>query len=154
MNESIIVRDATNEDLGAIRELVHRCLAEFGLEMDYCSSDEDLLDLEATYGTGFFLAAFDHKGLVATAGVHRESETEGKLRKMYIDYRFRGIGLGRRMLNECLARSRSMGLRTLRLETTHQMKVAQHLYESAGFEEIADSPTSPRCHRTYQLRLE
>jgi ribosomal protein S18 acetylase RimI-like enzyme len=51
---------------------------------------------------------------------------------------FRGLGLGRAILAECLRRMRQRGARRMFVETDNYRDAALELYESAGFRVIQD----------------
>ena len=61
MDQSIRFREATNGDRERVQSLVASCLAEFETDIDFDSSDADLIDLEETYSRagGTFLLAVD-----------------------------------------------------------------------------------------------
>jgi GNAT superfamily N-acetyltransferase len=60
----------------------------------------------------------------------------GEIKRMYIRPQFRGLGLGKLMLNHLADFARSQGVAILRLETGIQQREAIGLYERAGFELI------------------
>ena len=79
----------------------------------------------------------------------------GELKRMYVRPAFRGLGLGKLMIEHLAAYARSHGVNILRLETgIHQLE-AIGLYERMGFERITpfgayrDDPLS----RYYEKRL-
>jgi GNAT superfamily N-acetyltransferase len=55
----------------------------------------------------------------------------------------RGSGIGRRLMEECIRRSRAAGARALTLHTTDMMRVAMRLYERMGFERAPDLDFAP-----------
>jgi GNAT superfamily N-acetyltransferase len=90
---------------------------------------------------GVFLVVRDEGGVpVACGGVARFDETRGELKRMYVLPRFRGRGLGRRILVELEAEARRLGYRALVLETGDLQQEALGLYESAGYERIPCYP--------------
>lgn len=58
---------------------------------------------------------------------------EPELRLLAVGPAGRGRGVGRRLMEECIRRSRDAGAATLTLHTTDMMRVAMGLYERIGF---------------------
>jgi putative acetyltransferase len=79
-----------------------------------------------------------------------------ELRKMYFLPEARGLGLGQRMLDGCLAAARGFGFTRCYLETLATMGEAARLYERNGFVRIA-APLGHTghfgCDRWYVRRL-
>lgn len=61
----------------------------------------------------------------------------GEVKRMYIRPQYRGLGLGKMMLNHLAAYARNHQVNVLRLETGIYQTEAMRLYERWGFEEIA-----------------
>lgn len=70
-------------------------------------------------------------GIVPLAGGRPE---DCELQKMYLSPEVRGLGLGGRLLRECLERARRRGFKRCYLETMAHMLEARRLYERHGFE--------------------
>jgi ribosomal protein S18 acetylase RimI-like enzyme len=56
----------------------------------------------------------------------------------------RGLGLGRRLTEECIRRCRELGIKVLALHTTDWMPVAKAMYERMGFVRDASFDFVPR----------
>lgn len=65
-----------------------------------------------------------------------------------------GRGIGKRLMLACIDRARREGKARMSLDTTDQMKVAQHLYESMGFRREPDQVFDDGFRlRVYELPL-
>jgi GNAT superfamily N-acetyltransferase len=68
---------------------------------------------------------------------------EPEVRLLAVEPAGRGGGVGRRLMEECVRRSRDAGAATLTLHTTDMMRVAMGLYERMGFARATDLDFTP-----------
>ena len=59
----------------------------------------------------------------------------GELKRLFVSASARGMGLGRRLVEEAEAAARDIGLRVLRLETGPELDPAVRLYRDLGYAE-------------------
>ncbi|HZU38424.1 MAG TPA: GNAT family N-acetyltransferase [Gemmataceae bacterium] len=78
--------------------------------------------------------------IVGSVAIIGTSETEAQLRWFLVDPSARGLGLGRRLLEEASTFCKHSGYRTVFLWTVSALTVAAHLYQSVGFQKVEEKP--------------
>jgi GNAT superfamily N-acetyltransferase len=81
---------------------------------------------------------------VGSVFVVKVNRSTAKLRLLLVEPRVRGCGLGRRLVEECIAFARDKGYRKLVLWTQSNLAAARHIYKQTGFKRVKREP-----HRTF-----
>ncbi|MFS2155814.1 GNAT family N-acetyltransferase [Pseudomonas sp. Pseusp122] len=105
-----------------VAEIVARFLREFDQSSERC-----------------WIAEKDGK-VIGSVFVVRHDETTAKLRMLYVDASARGLGIGKRLVEETLRFARQAGYKRIILWTTSILTDARKLYQGAGFHLVEEEP--------------
>ena len=102
---------------------------------------------------GILLIAQVDGKIVGTGALKRLGDGLGEIKRMYNRPQFRGLGVGKQMLNRLLEAGREYGYTSFMLDTPKWAYAAQHIYRSVGFEEVEEYPESeiPTDFRQYWM---
>ena len=106
--------------------LVAKILGEFAMQFDPAQEDVWVADL--------------HGAVVGSVFLMRSNDAQvAKLRLLYVDLAARGLGIGSRLVQKCIARARELGYGKLTLWTNDILVSARKIYQAAGFTLLEES---------------
>ncbi len=137
-----MIRDPGPGDIGWI---IHRHGVLYAEEYGWEASFEGLVAEIA----GRFIRSFDPKlehcwiaerddEVVGSIFLVRKSARVAQLRLLYVEPSTRGLGIGRRLVDECIAFAKAKGYRTMTLWTNSVLTSARKIYQAAGFELVKE----------------
>ena len=80
-------------------------------------------------------------------------DAPAELKRMWVASAARGLGVGRRLLQELERHARDAGVTVLRLETNHSLTEAIALYRRSGYVEVERFNDEPYAHHWFEKRL-
>jgi DNA-binding MarR family transcriptional regulator/GNAT superfamily N-acetyltransferase len=101
-------------------KLAIEVLAKFAREFDPRRYDGWIAEVNGRIAGSVFLMPGDEEGTA-------------KLRLLYVEPSGRGMGIGRRLVQRCIARARELGYRLMTLWTNSVLVSARRIYEAEGF---------------------
>jgi putative acetyltransferase len=152
---SYVLREATNADQPAIWTLISTVLRTYGIATDLRTTDQDLVDIRASYANkaGCFFVLLDGHRLIGTVALTQASESSCELCRMYLDSEYRSQGLGRLLLDKAISEAKDRSYAEMHLKTAAVLVDAICLYESVGFVRTSDVPVSKNCNLAMTMQL-
>ena len=143
-NANITLRPHRPGDIGWV---VSRHGALYAEEFGWDMSFEAMV---ARIGAGFidkFQPGLERAWIAEKNGIRigavflvRKSKTVAKLRMLLIEPEARGLGLGKRLVEECITFARAAGYRKITLWTHDFLLAARGIYLAAGFRMVSSEP--------------
>ena len=125
-------------DVDVLRTLFTEYANALGVDLSFQGFSEELLLLPGPYAppAGCAILAFvdlEPAGCVALRRIDRQT---CEMKRLFVRDDYRGLGIGRSLIERIIAQARVLHYRLMRLDTLPSMRKAQMLYESFGFYDI------------------
>lgn len=152
------IRVLRKEDNPVIASVIRSVLIELGVpKVGTAYADPELDNLKTAYQgerSCYFVVEQEGKviGGAGIAPLVGEAPEICELQKMYFLPSARGLGVGEKMIRQCLDFARENDFQLCYLETLPYMKAAQKLYRKAGFDYI-DGPMGNTGHTSCNVWL-
>lgn len=148
---SITIRRLQPEDNVELANVIRATLKEFGANRPgtvyFDPTTDNLYDLFQTPNS-FYQVAVHEGHVVGGGGIFHSDGLPAdtcELVKMYLLPAYRGIGLGSRLIQDCLDQAKNMNFKKVYLETMPELKEALRTYEKFGFNYL-DGPVGNTGH--------
>src|SRR4051812_40125255 len=86
--------------------------------------------------------------IVGSVFLVKKDEDVAKLRLLYVEPSARGLGIGKRLVDECIRFARQVGYKKISLWTQSNLTAARNIYERAGFQLL-----SQQKHKSFGKEL-
>jgi putative acetyltransferase len=156
------IRFIQPEDDVQVATIIRQVMTEFGCVGDgYSISDPEVDQMFLSYQgdtAAFFVIELNEKvlGCGGFGPLVGAPEHTCELKKMYFLPELRGLGMGKKMLDKCIATATEYGYHHMYLETVDRMTAANGLYRRRGFHAL-DGPEGATGHSScdafYRLDL-
>jgi GNAT superfamily N-acetyltransferase len=161
MHEAYVLRQPIPGDMGMI---VHKHGALYYREYGWDEHFEALVaQIVADFVTNFnperercWIAELNDE-VVGSIFVVDGREEVAKLRLLLVDPKARGLGLGTRLVEECIQFAKNAGYKKMVLWTNSNLLEARHIYQKTGFELVAEESHHSFGHdlvgETWELKI-
>ena len=109
---------------------------------------------ELTESAGLLLVARLRDAPVGCGALKLHGGDPAEIKRMWVDQSVRGLGIGRRILDELERLARTRDVQVARLETNRSLREAISLYLSAGYVEVESFNEEPYAHHWFEKRLD
>jgi putative acetyltransferase len=141
-SQPLLVTPESQRELAALSEIFREYADGVGVDLYFQRFDEELANLPGEYTLprgALLMATVD--GQVAGCCALRPLDSvdypnAAEMKRLYVRKAFRGLGLGRLLVEATLDAARKAGYACVLLDTLDDMEAARALYEDLGFAEI------------------
>ncbi|HVP19549.1 MAG TPA: bifunctional helix-turn-helix transcriptional regulator/GNAT family N-acetyltransferase, partial [Spirochaetia bacterium] len=134
-------------DVATARVLMREYAAFLGEDLSFQGFEKELANLPGRYAppSGALLVARVPTGTGGTepagcVALRKLSPGICEMKRMFVRPEYRGLGIGRLLAEHVIGEARSLGYRTMRLDTLERLQSAVSLYREMGF-----VPIPPYC---------
>ena len=138
--EQIHVRTIEEKDNAALASIIRRTLEEFGANhpgtVYYDDTTDALFQLFRQTPRSIYFVAEKNGELLGGGGIFPSPGLPAdtcELVKMYLLPQARGLGLGKKIIEQCIAFAKEEGCKNIYIETMPELQQAMKTYEKFGF---------------------
>lgn len=106
------------------------------VSLDFQGNEAEFADLPGKYappGGRVLLAVSANDEIIGCVALRRVDPSICEMKRLYVRPSARGLGLGRRLVDQLIAEARQAGYKEMRLDVLEEFDRAQQLYSDLGF---------------------
>ena len=149
--KNVAIREILPTDNQELATIVRASLAEFGANKPgtvyYDKTTDHLFELFQRQNCIYHVALIDNE-IVGGAGIYTSDGLPAdtcELVKMYLKNTARGLGLGKKLIDQCIEFAKAKSFKNVYIESMPELKKALGIYEKFGFRYI-DGPIGNTGH--------
>jgi ribosomal protein S18 acetylase RimI-like enzyme len=129
-------------DLAQVREIFREYAASLAIDLCFQDFDNELASLPGAYAApgGALLTALVDRQLAGCCALRALDSVDYpnacEMKRLFVRPGFRGLGLGRQLVEAALDAARTAGYSAVLLDTLDDMEAARALYKDLGFAEV------------------
>ncbi len=125
----------TDKDYETAKKLFVEYADSLGFHLRFQNFEEELANLPGDYASpsGCLLLAIYKEQPVGCVALRKRSDGICEMKRLYVREQFRGLGIGRALVEAVIEEARKIGYNYMRLDTVPSMEAASALYVSVGF---------------------
>ncbi len=168
-NTSLEIRNARPDELDRVATLLQDAYRQFEPNMPaemWRVYLQDIIDVRSRLAASSLIVALVDGQLAGAVTLYIDmefSKAEGwpdgwaGIRLLAVNPVYRGRGIGRALMDECVRRCRERGIKTIGLHTNEMMSVALAMYTRMGFKRVPDfdfHPTPEITAKAFRLDMD
>jgi ribosomal protein S18 acetylase RimI-like enzyme len=135
----MIVQGETSGQIEEVRLLFREYEAWLGVDLCFQSFEEELENLPGKYAkpSGRLFLALSAEKIAGCIALRKIGDATCEMKRLFVRPDFRGLRLGKMLIEKVIAEAKAIGYRRMRLDTLpDKMPEAVELYQFNGFREI------------------
>jgi len=141
------IRNASSpDDIKEARQLFEEYASSVGISLCFQNFDQEIATLPGKYAPpqGRLLLVSEHNRLAGCVALRPLANGACEMKRLYVRPEFRGLGLGRRVVDDLVNAAKEIGYHSMKLDTLpDRMGQALRMYEAMGFKEIPPYYANP-----------
>jgi len=141
-----LIEAKSTKDFKTAVQLFKEYASQIGVDLEFQDFNKEIENIESQYSRPkgiLFVARNDKNAPLGCFAIRELKARICELKRMYLKKEARGLGIGRKMLDESIEIGKELGYKKMRLDTLPEMHAAITLYQKAGFYEIAPYRFNP-----------